>query len=75
MIPWMTCLPDESDVSIQKITIIVKKVGMGVDSDVDYQFLAHQGLLDDCQTGFHPQLILRIIFSVFCNVFSFSAYI
>ena len=37
MIPWMTCLPDESDVSIQKITIIVKKVGMGVDSDVDYK--------------------------------------
>jgi len=33
----MTCLPDESDVSIQKITIIVKKVGMGVDSDVDYK--------------------------------------
>jgi hypothetical protein len=34
MIPWMTCLPDESDVSIQKKTIIVKKVGMGVDSKV-----------------------------------------
>ena len=30
-------MPDESDVSIQKITIIVKKVGMGVDSDIDYK--------------------------------------